>query len=112
MPDAPISSFELKLPEGPHSALAAYLPAKANYSFCGQSLTMPTTIVGQNGAQVTQSTKIAVTGCGPKPLTRAQKLAKALKACRRKQDQKQACQLRNASPKAVRNDSQKVKPKG
>jgi hypothetical protein len=24
---------------------------------------MPTTIVGQNGAQVTQTTKIAVTGC-------------------------------------------------
>jgi len=57
VPDAPISSFETVLPEGPHSALAA------NGSLCAQSLVMPTTIVGQNGAQVTQTTKIAVTGC-------------------------------------------------
>jgi hypothetical protein len=63
VPDAPISSFELKLPEGPHSGLAAVLPAKAKGSLCGTSLTMPTTITGQNGAQVRQSTKIAVTGC-------------------------------------------------
>jgi len=90
VPDAPIESFELKLPEGPHSVLAAYLPTKANYSFCGQSLTMPTTIVGQNGAQITQSTKIAVTGCDPKSVTRAQKLANALKACKKKSKSKRA----------------------
>jgi hypothetical protein len=86
VPDAPISSFELKLPEGSHSVLAAYLPTKANYSFCGQSLTMPTTIIGQNGAQVTQTTKIAVTGCDSKPLTRAQKLAKVIRVCKRKRN--------------------------
>jgi hypothetical protein len=63
VPDAPISSFELMLPEGPHSALAAVLPAKAKGSLCGTSLMMPTTITGQNGAQVKQSTKIAVSGC-------------------------------------------------
>jgi hypothetical protein len=66
VPDAPIGSFELKLPEGPHSGLAAVVPAKAKGSLCGQSLTMPTTITGQNGAQVKQSTKIKVSGC-PKP---------------------------------------------
>jgi hypothetical protein len=60
VPDAPVSSFELSLPEGPHSALAA------NAGLCGQSLVMPTTIVGQNGAQVEQQTTISVTGC-PKP---------------------------------------------
>jgi hypothetical protein len=49
VPDAPISVFEMELPEGPHSGLAANLPAKAKGSFCGQSLTMPTTIVAQNG---------------------------------------------------------------
>jgi hypothetical protein len=59
VPDAPISTFELKLPEGPHSALAAF------GNLCEQNLTMPTTIVGQNGAQVKQSTKISVTGCPP-----------------------------------------------
>ncbi len=68
VPDAPISSFELSLPEGPHSGLAAVLPAKAKGSLCGTSLTMPTTMTGQNGAVIKQSTKIAVTGC-PKPNT-------------------------------------------
>jgi hypothetical protein len=57
VPDAPISSFETSLPEGPHSVLAA------NGSLCSQKLVMPTTIVGQNGAQVTQSTKITASGC-------------------------------------------------
>ena len=64
VPDAPVTSFDLTLPEGPHSVLATNLPASAKYNFCGQTLTMPTTITGQNGAQVTQSTNIAVTGCG------------------------------------------------
>ncbi len=63
IPDVPVSSFELKLPEGPHSGLAAVLPAKAKGNLCGTSLTMPTTLTGQNGAVVKQTTKIAVTGC-------------------------------------------------
>ena len=85
VPDAPISSFELSLPEGPHSILGAYLPAKANGSMCGQTLAMPTTLVGQSGSTLTQTTKIAVSGCAAaKPLTRAQKLANALKACKAK----------------------------
>jgi hypothetical protein len=64
VPDVPIASFELSLPEGPHSALTtAFIPAKARGSLCGQSLVMPTTIIAQNGAQIKQSTKIAVAGC-------------------------------------------------
>jgi hypothetical protein len=63
VPDAPISSFELSLPEGPHSGLAAVLPAKAKGSLCGTSLVMPTTMTGQNGATFKQNTKITVTGC-------------------------------------------------
>jgi hypothetical protein len=63
VPDVPVSSFLMRLPEGPHSGLGANLPAKAKGSFCGQSLTMPTTITGQNGAVFKQNTKIAVTGC-------------------------------------------------
>jgi len=64
LPDAPFTMFETVLPTGPHSILAAYVPVKENYSLCGQKLMMPTTIVGQNGAQVMQSTNVAVTGCG------------------------------------------------
>jgi transposase len=51
---------------------------------------MPTTITAQNGAVIQQSTKIAVQGCTAvkasktKKPTNAQKLAKALAACRRR----------------------------
>jgi hypothetical protein len=79
VPDAPVSSFELILPAGPHSVLSPNLPAKANGNLCSSKLTMPTTITAQNGAQVVQSTKIAVTGC-PK----AKRATKAKKARRAK----------------------------
>jgi hypothetical protein len=85
IPDAPISSFELKLPEGPYSVLAAAGTGNSRYDLCGQTLAMPTAITAQNGAVLKQSTKITATGC-PKAraLTRAQRLAKALKACHKK----------------------------
>jgi hypothetical protein len=57
VPDAPISSFETTLPEGPHSIFTA------NGNLCDEALSIPTTIVGQNGAQVTQVTKVSTTGC-------------------------------------------------
>ena len=63
VPDAPISSFETVLPEGPHSILGVNLPQAANYSLCGQKLSIATTITGQNGAQVRQNTPVAVQGC-------------------------------------------------
>ena len=66
VPDAPISTFETTLPEGPHSALAATLPESAHGSMCATKLQMPTTITGQNGAVIRQTTKIVVRGC-PKP---------------------------------------------
>jgi hypothetical protein len=103
VPDAPISSFETVLPQGPHSVLAV------NGNLCAltkivtsskkvtrrvhghsrrvtvkvkktvaQPLTMPTTITGQNGAVTTQTTKIAVTGC-----TKAKVKKKAKKAKRK-----------------------------
>jgi hypothetical protein len=70
VPDAPLTRFELKLPTGPHSALTTNLPAAARGNLCGSKLVMPTTITGQNGAQVKQSTKIAIGGC---PKARARK---------------------------------------
>ena len=59
IPDAPMSSPRGEPPGG------TALPAQANGSLCGQGLAMPTTLVGQNGAQVSQSTQIAITGCRP-----------------------------------------------
>ncbi len=85
VPDAPISSFETTLPEGPHSVLYTDQPERATSSLCGQKLEMPTTITGQNGVVVKQTTDIAVTGCSTaktKPVTRAQKLTAALQRCR------------------------------
>ena len=79
VPDAPISSFETSLPQGPHSVLSA------NGNLCTSKPTIPTELTGQNGAKVTQSTHLTVTGCPKaKALTRAQKLAAAMKACRKK----------------------------
>jgi len=78
VPDAPVSSFELTLPEGPYSALTV------DGNLCKQKLVMPTEIDGQNGAAIHQETKIAVTGCPTKALTRSAKLEAALKACHNK----------------------------
>ena len=66
VPDAPVSSFESNFPAGPHSILGTYLPVKDNYNVCGQTLTMPTTITGQNGATIKQTTRITINNC-PKP---------------------------------------------
>jgi hypothetical protein len=88
VPDAPFESVEASLPEGPHSALTTNLPLKDHYSLCGQHLTIPTQLGGQNGATVNQNIKVAIQGCGgvkasqTKKLTRTQRLARALKACR------------------------------
>jgi uncharacterized repeat protein (TIGR01451 family) len=57
VPDAPVTSFELTLPQGQYSALAA------NGDLCSQKLQMPTKFVAQNGAVLSQSTDIEVEGC-------------------------------------------------
>jgi hypothetical protein len=63
MPDAPISSFALKLSRGAHSALGANFLGKARGSLCGHRLRMTTTIVAQSDARVERSTRVSVTGC-------------------------------------------------
>jgi uncharacterized repeat protein (TIGR01451 family) len=57
VPDVPVGTFELTLPQGPYSALAAH------GNLCKSKLAMPTEFVAQDGAVITQSTPIAVTGC-------------------------------------------------
>jgi hypothetical protein len=91
VPDVPFSTFELTLPEGKYSALAANLPGKVKGSFCGQTLAMPTEFLAQNGLKINASTKLAVSGCAKKKAaTRAQKLTAALKACNKKAKDKRA----------------------
>jgi hypothetical protein len=77
VPDVPFSSFQLTLPQGPHSALAA------TGNLCGGTLAMPTRIVGQNGALIERNTKIAVSGCAA-----ARKKGKAGPGKRRKRSQR------------------------
>jgi hypothetical protein len=71
IPDVPIGTFELTLPQGADSALAA------NGNLCASKLTMPTTFVGANGMQIKQSTPVTATGCPKK-----KKAKKAHKASR------------------------------
>ena len=113
VPDAPISSFETTLPESPHSALTTEHPGQTNLcaptkavkvtkrvklrrhghavyvkrkvtEHKPESLAIPTTIVGQNGAVLTQTTKIAVTGCA-KAAAKAPKKAKKKAKAHKKQ---------------------------
>ena len=91
VPDVPFETVEATLPEGPHSALTMNpnLAEKDHYTLCGQNLTIPAALTGQNGTLVNENVKVAVQGCSAvkasktKSLTRAQKLALALKACRK-----------------------------
>jgi hypothetical protein len=89
VPDAPFESVEAILPEGPHSALTTNLPPKDHYSLCGQKLTIPTALTGQNGTAINETVKVSVQGCRAvnarkaKTLTRAERMARALKVCRK-----------------------------
>ena len=86
VPDAPFETVEATLPEGRHSALTTNLPLKDHYSLCGQDLTIPAALGGQNGAAVNDDVKVTVQGCHSVSATKTKhpsKLALALKACRK-----------------------------
>jgi hypothetical protein len=57
VPDVPASYFELYLPQGKDSALAA------TGNLCKSKLTMPTEFVSQDNIVIRQNTHITVTGC-------------------------------------------------
>jgi hypothetical protein len=102
-PDTPFSRFELKLPEGPDSILAAFLPHGS--TLCTPTTTktvkikahghtrrvkrtvaapllMPTTLTSQSGVVLKQTTRITVAGCptATKASNAARKARKARKA--------------------------------
>jgi len=56
-PDVPFNTFELVLPQGKYSALAA------NGNLCKAKLAMPTAFTAQNGLTIHQTTPITVTNC-------------------------------------------------
>jgi uncharacterized repeat protein (TIGR01451 family) len=87
VPDVPIDSFEISLPEGPFSALAA----NGNLCTVKGGLEMPTAFTAQNGAVIHQNTPIGVTKCPP---TRAK--AKAKKASGKAKKASGAKQARGA----------------
>jgi hypothetical protein len=57
VPDVPVGTFELKLPQGKYSALAA------NGNLCASKLKMPTAFIAQDGAQTHTTTHITTTNC-------------------------------------------------
>ncbi len=96
VPDEPVTSFELTLPEGPYSALTALgnlcattktitVKKKVTVKIHGRkktitrkvkqtepaTLQMPTEFVAQNGAELHQTTPITVTGCPKAHLAKA-----------------------------------------
>jgi hypothetical protein len=89
VPDAPVGSFELTLPEGKYSALAA------NGNLCNTRLTMPTEFLAQNGLSIHRSTPIHVTGC----LTPKQQLARALHACHKQHNHNKRSQCEHQAHK-------------
>ncbi len=70
VPDVPINDFELKLPQGPNSALAA------NGNLCTTTLKMPTAFVAQDGAEIHQSTAVTPTGCARHKVKKAKKVGR------------------------------------
>jgi hypothetical protein len=78
VPDAPVESFEVSLPRGPHSAFSGY------GNLCEKPIEVPTTFGGQNGALIENETKVNVEGCGGvAPAKVESELAKLLKKCKK-----------------------------
>jgi hypothetical protein len=72
VPDVPVGTFELYLPQGRYHALAA----NANLCKMRSKLLMPTEFVAHNGVVLKQSTKIAVSGCTGAKTARAAQAAR------------------------------------
>jgi hypothetical protein len=119
-PDAAFTSFETELPAGPNSILAAYVASGSeHYNLCKTNLEMPTVITAQDGAVMEPTTRIQTTGCSgveAYKVTKAQLLAKALKACKKdkKKSKRVLCEKRahkKYGSKPAKKKSKKTKKK-
>jgi hypothetical protein len=63
LPDVPFSELDVILAAGPHSLLAANLPAGEHGELCHRRMSMPAQITGQNGAVVKQTIRVERSGC-------------------------------------------------
>ena len=79
VPDVPVNSFELYLPQGRFSALAA----TSNLCRAGTKLEMPTEFVAQSGLVLKQDTKIGVTGCAKPRAAQPIRRVKVFRSSRR-----------------------------
>jgi hypothetical protein len=98
-PDAPFTTFETMLPAGPHSALGVNVAQSLNYSLCGAALSMPTKIIGQNGAEIEKTTQIKAAGCRQVKQFKETRLQKALKACKKKKNKRKRIACERAARK-------------
>jgi hypothetical protein len=57
VPDVPVTSFELTLPQGKYSLLAGY------GNFCNTKLKSPVAFTAQNGLEIHETNTVNVTGC-------------------------------------------------
>ncbi len=81
VPDAPVETFEVNLPKGPHSAFSGF------GNLCENPLNAPTEMVGQNGRLININTVVKLNGCVLAHHTESE-LAKLLKQCRKVKNHK------------------------
>jgi hypothetical protein len=97
IPDAPVESFEVTLPRGPHSAFSGF------GNLCEKPIEVPTTFGGQNGALIEGKTHVAVEKCGKVAgIKKESELAKLLKKCKKLKNHKKRVKCEATARKQVK----------